>query len=519
MTTTTSSATAWPAGTAADGAAATGPAAEQAVLDRVPTGLLVGGTWQQAADGATFPVVDPSTGETLLRIADATPADGRRALDAAHTAKDGWATTPPRQRAEVLRRAFDLLQERREEFALLMTLEMGKPLQEARGEVAYGGEFLRWFSEEAVRIGGSYGTNPEGTGRAIVTHKPVGPAFLITPWNFPLAMATRKIAPALAAGCTVVVKPAELTPLTTLLFADLLLEAGVPAGVVNVVPTTHAAALSEPVIADPRLRKLSFTGSTPVGRTLLRQAADTVLRTSMELGGNAPFLVFADADLDAAVEGALLAKFRNTGQACTAANRFLVHEDVAPEFARRVTERVEAMEVGRGTGDGVTIGPLIDQRAVDKAHRLVTDALGRGAVLRTGGHPVDGPGTFYAPTVLTDVQPGSELLRDEIFGPVLAIRTFRTEDEAVTAANDTEYGLVGYAYTSDPMRGQRLMERLETGMLGLNTGVVSNASAPFGGVKQSGLGREGGGEGIAEYLETMYTLTPDPFRSTEGAAR
>lgn len=495
--------------------------AERELLARVPTGLLVDGVWQPAADGRTFAVVDPATGETLLDIADATPEDGVRALDAAEAAKRGWATTPPRQRAELLRRAFDLLQERREDFALLMTLEMGKPLAEARGEVAYGGEFLRWFSEEAVRIGGSYGVNPEGIGRATVSHKPVGPAFLITPWNFPLAMATRKIAPALAAGCTVVVKPAELTPLTTLLFVDLLREVGLPAGVVNVVPTTRAADVSGPVIADPRLRKLSFTGSTPVGRTLLAQAAQNVLRTSMELGGNAPFLVFADADLDLAVEGALAAKFRNTGQACTAANRFLVHEDVVDEFARRVTARVEAMRVGRGTEDGVAIGPLIDDRAVDKAHRLVTDALDRGATLRTGGHPVDGAGTFYAPTVLTDVQPGSDLLRDEIFGPVLAIRTFRTEDEAVAAANDTEYGLVGYAFTEDPARGQRLMERLETGMLGLNTGVVSNASAPFGGVKQSGLGREGGGEGIAEYLETMYTLTPDPFRSTttEGAAR
>ncbi|MGL3197948.1 MULTISPECIES: NAD-dependent succinate-semialdehyde dehydrogenase [Curtobacterium] len=493
--------------------------AERELLAKVPTGLLVDGTWQQAADGATFPVVDPSTGETLLEIADATPEDGVRALDAAVAAQQAWAATPPRQRAEVLRKAFDLLQDRRADFALLMTLEMGKPLAEANGEVTYGGEFLRWFSEEAVRIGGSYGTNPEGSGRAIVTHKPVGPTFLITPWNFPLAMATRKIAPALAAGCTAVVKPAELTPLTTLLFADLLLEAGVPAGVVNVVATSHAGALSEPIISDPRLRKLSFTGSTPVGRTLLAQAAQNVLRTSMELGGNAPFLVFEDADLDLAVEGALAAKFRNTGQACTAANRFVVQESVAEEFARRLTERVEAMTVGRGTEDGVAIGPLIDQRAVDKAHRLVTDALDRGATLRTGGQPVDGPGTFYAPTVITDVQPGSDLLRDEIFGPVLAIRTFSTEDEGIAAANDTEYGLVGYAFTEDPARGQRLMERLETGMLGLNTGIVSNASAPFGGVKQSGLGREGGGEGLHEYLETMYTLTPDPFGRTKGTQR
>ncbi|PCN48827.1 NAD-dependent succinate-semialdehyde dehydrogenase [Curtobacterium sp. 'Ferrero'] len=516
MTTTQST---WPAVPDHDTTAATGPAAEQAVLDRVPRGLLIDGHWVDAADGATFDVVDPATGDVLARIADATPADGLRALDAADAARHGWATTPPRQRAEVLRRAFDLLQERREEFALLMTLEMGKPLAEARGEVTYGGEFLRWFSEEAVRIGGDHSTNPEGTGRAFVTHKPVGPALLITPWNFPLAMATRKVAPALAAGCTVVVKPAELTPLTTLLFADLLLEAGVPAGVVNVVPTTTAGDVCGPVIADPRLRKLSFTGSTPVGRTLLAQAAQNVLRTSMELGGNAPFLVFEDADLDLAVDAALAAKFRNTGQACTAANRFLVHEDVAAEFADRVTARVGAMRVGRGTEDGVAIGPLIDDRAVAKADRLVTDAVERGAVVRTGGHPVAGPGTFYAPTVLTDVQPGSAILDDEIFGPVLAIRTFRTEDEAVAAANDTEYGLIAYACTEDPARGQRLMETLETGMLGLNTGVVSNAAAPFGGVKQSGTGREGGAEGIAEYLETMYTLTPDPFRRTKGAQR
>jgi succinate-semialdehyde dehydrogenase/glutarate-semialdehyde dehydrogenase len=485
---------------------------EHDLLARVPDGLFIDGAWGPASDGGTFTVQDPSTGAVIATVASATAEDGLRALDAADRARADWAATPPRRRAELLRAAFDVLQERRDEFALLMTLEMGKPLAEANGEVTYGGEFLRWFAEEAVRIGGAYGTNPEGTGRAIVSHKPVGPAYLITPWNFPLAMATRKIAPALAAGCTVVVKPAELTPLTTLLFVELLREVGVPDGVVNVVPTASAAAVSEPVIGDPRLRKLSFTGSTPVGRKLLAQASANVLRTSMELGGNAPFLVFADADLDEAVTGAVAAKFRNTGQACTAANRFFVHEDVAEEFARRVTERVEAMRVGRGTEDGVSIGPLIDDRAVAKADRLVTDAVARGAVVRTGGHPIDGPGTFYAPTVVTDVQPGSEILRDEIFGPVLAISTFATEDDAVRAANDTEYGLVAYAFTEDPALGQRLMERLETGMLGLNTGVVSNASAPFGGVKQSGTGREGGAEGIHEYLETMYTLTPDPFR-------
>ncbi|WP_144761445.1 NAD-dependent succinate-semialdehyde dehydrogenase [Curtobacterium sp. 9128] len=482
------------------------------LLSRIPTGLFIDGVWQDSSDGGTFAVHDPATGDVLARVASATAEDGIRALDAADRARAGWAATAPRKRAELLRAAFDLLQERRDDVALLMSLEMGKPLAEANGEVTYGGEFLRWFSEEAVRIGGSYGSNPEGTGRTIVSHRPVGPAYLITPWNFPLAMATRKIAPALAAGCTVVVKPAELTPLTTLLFVDLLREVGVPDGVVNVVPTIDAGAVSEPVIADPRLRKLSFTGSTPVGRKLLAQAAGNVLRTSMELGGNAPFLVFADADLDEAVEGALAAKFRNTGQACTAANRFLVHEDVAEAFADRLTERVSAMTVGPGTQEGVAIGPLIDDRAVAKADRLVTEAVGRGAVVRTGGHPIDGPGTFYAPTVLTDVQPGSAILDEEIFGPVLAIATFATEDEAVARANDTEFGLVAYAFTEDPARGQRLMERLETGMLGLNTGVVSNASAPFGGVKQSGMGREGGAEGIHEYLETMYTLTPDPFR-------
>jgi succinate-semialdehyde dehydrogenase/glutarate-semialdehyde dehydrogenase len=487
-------------------------ARERDLLDAVPDGLFIGGSWTPASDGGTFTVFDPATGDALKTIANATPADGIRALDAADAARAEWAATAPRTRSNLLRAAFDKLQERRDDFALLMTMEMGKPFAEALGEVTYGGEFLRWFSEEAVRIGGNYSTNPEGTGRAIVSHKPVGPAYLITPWNFPLAMATRKIAPALAAGCTVIVKPAELTPLTTLLFVKLLEEVGVPAGVVNVVTTTASGAVSEPIIADRRLRKLSFTGSTPVGRKLIAQASENVLRTSMELGGNAPFLVFEDADLDAAVNGALLAKFRNSGEACTAANRFLVHESVAADFAERLTEKVRAMKVGRGTEDGVAIGPLIDDRAVAKADRLVSDAVARGAAVQVGGQAIDGPGTFYAPTVVTDVAPGSDILADEIFGPVLAIRTFSTEDEAIDAANDTEFGLVAYAFTESIARGQRLMDRLETGMLGWNTGVVSNASAPFGGVKQSGLGREGGGEGILEYLETMYTLTPDPKR-------
>ncbi len=481
---------------------------ERVLRESLPTQLLIDGRWTDAASGATFPVRDPATGEIIAEIADASPEDGIRALDAAVRAQDTWAATPPRERSDILRRAFDLVQERKEDLALLMTLEMGKPLAEARGEVAYGGEFLRWFSEEAVRIAGRYGLNPEGTGRMVVSQRPVGPCFFITPWNFPLAMATRKIAPALAAGCTVVVKPAELTPLTTLLFAQLLQEAGLPDGVVNVVTTTHSGDLSAPIIADPRLRKLSFTGSTPVGKKLIAQAAEGVLRVSMELGGNAPFVVFDDADLDKAVDGAMLAKFRNVGQACTAANRFIVQSSVADEFARRVSERVAAMSVGRGTEDGVQIGPLIDEKAVAKADELVTDAVGRGARVLTGGDVLDGPGTFYAPTVVADVAAGSSILREEIFGPVLAISTFTDEDDAVRLANDTEYGLVSYVFTQDLARGHRMIDRLETGMMGLNVGVVSNAAAPFGGVKQSGVGREGGLEGIHEYLSTKYTLLP-----------
>jgi len=484
---------------------------EAALLAQVPDRLFVGGAWRAAEGGETLHVTDPATGSVIKTIASASVADGAAALDAAVDAFPAWAATPARERGEILRRAFDLLQERKEDFALLMTLEMGKPLAEARGEVAYGGEFLRWFSEEAPRITGRYGANPEGTGRMIVSQHPVGPCFLITPWNFPLAMATRKIAPALAAGCTVVVKPAELTPLTTLLFARLLEDAGLPAGVLNVITTAHSGAVSEPIIRDPRLRKLSFTGSTAVGQKLLEQAASGVLRTSMELGGNAPFVVFDDADLDKAVEGAIAAKFRNIGQACTAANRFIVHRSVVDEFTRRVTERVDGFAIGRGTEDGVTIGPLIDDRAVAKAEKLVQDAVSRGAQLRTGGKPVEGPGTFYEPTVVSDVPAGSEILREEIFGPVLAIVPFDDEDDAVRIANDTEFGLVSYVYTESLARGQRMIERLETGMMGLNVGVVSNAAAPFGGWKFSGLGREGGAEGIHEYLQTKYTLTPDPF--------
>jgi succinate-semialdehyde dehydrogenase/glutarate-semialdehyde dehydrogenase len=480
--------------------------AQAELLAKVPTGLFIGGEWRQTEK--TIDVFDPSTGDVLASIADASAADATAALDAAVAVQDEWAATAPRTRSNILRKAFDLMQERRDDFALLMTLEMGKPLAESNGEVTYGGEFLRWFSEEAVRITGRYGTNPEGTGRMIVSQHPVGPCYLITPWNFPLAMATRKIAPALAAGCTVIIKPASLTPLTTLYFAKLLEEAGVPAGVVNVLTTSSSGAVTEPLLNDPRLRKLSFTGSTPVGQKLIQQSAKNVLRTSMELGGNAPFVVFDDADLDAAVDGAIAAKFRNIGQACTAANRFIVHASIADEFARRVTDRVKSFSIGRGTEEGVTIGPLIDDRAVKKAGELVDDAVAKGATVLTGGKAVDREGTFYEPTVITDVQQGSNILREEIFGPVLAIVPFTDEADAVRLANDTEYGLVSYVFTQDLARGQRMIDKLQTGMMGLNVGVISNAAAPFGGVKQSGVGREGGFEGIHEYLSTKYTMTP-----------
>ena len=484
---------------------------ERDLLESVPSTLFIGGEWRPASDGGTLTVLDPATGEPLKTIASATAEDAAAAMEAAATSFEEWAATPARERSDILRRAFDALEERAEEFALLMTLEMGKPLAESRGEVAYGNAFVRWFSEEAVRIQGRYGPSPEGNGRMIVSQHPVGPAYLITPWNFPLAMATRKIAPALAAGCTVIIKPAQQTPLTTLAWVRLLEEAGVPAGVVNVITTEASGEVSEAIMADDRLRKLSFTGSTPVGQMLMSQAAKGVLRTSMELGGNAPFVVFDDADLDKAVEGALAAKFRNIGQACTAANRFIVHSSIADEFAARITERVTGMKIGRGTEPEVTIGPLIDDRAVAKASELVQDALGRGAELRTGGEAIEGAGTFFQPTVVANVQPGSEILREEIFGPVLAITRFDDEDEAVRLANDTEYGLVSYVYTEDLARGQRMIERLATGMMGLNMGVISNAAAPFGGWKQSGIGREGGAEGIHEYLQTKYTLTENPF--------
>ena len=485
--------------------------AEKDLLQKIESQLLIDGQWRASSDGNTLPVRDPATGEILKEISSASVQDGIDAVEAADRAFPAWAATPPRVRADILRRAFDLVQERKEDFALLMTIEMGKPLAEARGEVAYGAEFLRWFSEEAVRISGRYGSNPEGTGRMIVTKHPVGPAFLITPWNFPLAMGTRKIAPALAAGCTVVVKPAALTPLTTIYLAQTLEEAGVPAGVVNIIPTDHSVDVSAAIIDHPALRKVSFTGSTPVGQQLLKQAANGVLRTSMELGGNAPFLVFEDADLDDAVEGAIQAKFRNIGQACTADNRFIVARPLVDEFVEKVTERVREMRVGRGTDEGVVIGPLIDHRAVEKTVALVADATARGATLKIGGVAIPGPGSFIEPTVISNVPAGSDILKEEIFGPVLAVVPFDTEEDAVALANSTEYGLVSYAYTRDFARAQRLIESIQTGMMGLNVGVVSNAAAPFGGWKMSGLGREGGPEGIEEYLQTKYTLSPNPF--------
>ncbi len=486
---------------------------ERAFVAGLPTDLFIDGAWRPASTGDRFDVIDPSTGDVLATVADASVEDGDAALAAAHRAQESWGRTAPRERAEILRRAFDLVTARAEDFALAMTLEMGKPLAEARGEVAYGAEFLRWFSEEAPRISGRYSVAPDGRNRLLVVQRPVGPCLFITPWNFPLAMATRKIAPAIAAGCTMVLKPAALTPLTALLLTEVLREAGLPDGVLNVIPTTHAGAVTGPLVQDPRLRKLSFTGSTGVGQRLIADSAAQVLRVSMELGGNAPFLVFEDADLDAAVDGAVLAKMRNGGEACVAANRFLVHESVAAEFTERFAARIGAFVPARGTDPSSTVGPLVDAATRDKVASLVEGAVAQGARVAVGGSAIPGPGYFYQPTVLVDVPADADILREEIFGPVAPILTFRDEDEAVRLANDTEFGLVCFAYTRDLDRGLRLAERLETGMLGLNAGVVSNPAAPFGGVKQSGLGREGGAEGIHEYLETVYVGIADPFAS------
>jgi succinate-semialdehyde dehydrogenase/glutarate-semialdehyde dehydrogenase len=477
---------------------------ETGVVGSVDKDLFIGGKWVSAGGGKTFAVKDPSTGEVLCEVADATPADGLAALDAAVAAQVGWAAVPPRERGEILSRAYALLIERRDELALLMTLEMGKPLAEAKGEITYAAEFFRWFAEEAVRIGGDYAVAPNGAGRFLVTRQPVGPTLLITPWNFPMAMGTRKIGPAIAAGCTMVIKPAAQTPLSMLALTAILVEAGLPEGVLNVLTTTDSGGVMEPLIRDGRARKLSFTGSTAVGRKLLEQCAEKVLRTSMELGGNAPFVVFEDADLEAALDGVMQAKMRNIGEACTAANRIYVQRGLVGEFSRRLTERMAALPMGRGTEDGVVVGPLIDEAAVSKVSSLVKDAVDRGAKVLTGGSAVDGPGNFYPATVLVDVPSSAKLVAEEIFGPVAPILTFDTEDEVVAAANDTEFGLVSYLYTNDLKRGLRVSERLDAGMIGLNQGIVSNPAAPFGGVKQSGLGREGGKMGIEEFLEIKY---------------
>lgn len=481
------------------------------VIAKVPTQLLIGGEWRDSTSGETFDVENPATGEKLATLASANSEDATAALDAACAVQDQWARTTPRERAEILRRAFELVQERADDFATLMTLEMGKPFAESKGEVTYGGEFLRWFSEEAVRDYGRTATVPEGTLRMITRRKPVGPCLLITPWNFPLAMATRKVAPAVAAGCTMVLKPAKLTPLTAQYFAQTMLDAGLPKGVLNVVSGKSASAISEPLLVDARLRKLSFTGSTPVGKTLLKGAADNVLRTSMELGGNAPFIVFEDADIDQAVKGAMGAKMRNIGEACTAANRFLVHESVAEEFSEKLVAEFEKLKLGNGMDEGVTCGPLIEPKALDSVSGLVDDAAEKGATILTGGKRVGGDGYFYEPTVISNVSRETRVSQEEIFGPVAPIITFSTEEEALEIANDTEYGLASYVFTEDSDRLWRVADGLEFGLMGFNAGVISNAAAPFGGVKQSGLGREGGAEGIAEYTTVQYVGIRDPY--------
>jgi len=477
--------------------------AEQQILDEAPKQLYIGGEWRDGDEG-TIAVEDPATGETIAEIADASVDDAKAALDAAVDAAAEWAAHPPRERGEILRRAFETIVARADDLALLMTLEMGKPVSESKAEIVYAAEFLRWFSEQAVRIDGRFSTAPNGQGRLLTMKQPVGPCLLITPWNFPLAMGTRKVGPAIAAGCTMVVKPAQQTPLSMLMLVKILEQAGLPKGVLNLITASSASRTTGPLIADSRLRKLSFTGSTEVGRMLMKQASDNLLRLSMELGGNAPFVVFDDADLDAAVEGAVIAKMRNIGEACTAANRFHVHASVAAEFSERLAQKLGAMKVGRGTEDGVQVGPLIDAKQRDKVSELVEDAVGKGAHALTGGHARDGAGYFYDPTVLADVPDSARLLKEEIFGPVAPVATFESEDEAIAAANDTEFGLVAYVFTRDLKRSLRVVERLETGMVGLNQGLVSNAAAPFGGVKQSGFGREGGYEGIEEYLSPKY---------------
>ncbi|CAI3793767.1 NAD-dependent succinate-semialdehyde dehydrogenase [Pseudarthrobacter sp. MM222] len=470
----------------------------------VPRQLLIAGTWQDASNGDTVEVINPSDASVITDIADADVEDGLAAVDAAAAALPEWAATPPRRRAEILRRCFDLMTERSEQIAHLISLENGKALADARGEVAYAAEFFRWYAEEAVRIIGDVSVSPSGSNRILVQHMPIGVCVLITPWNFPAAMATRKLAPALAAGCTAVLKPATLTPLTTLAIAQLMVDAGVPAGVVNIITTSKTSDVMTPILADPRVRKLSFTGSTSVGRHLLRQAADNVLKCSMELGGNAPFLVFDDADLELALDGAMIAKMRNGGQACTAANRIYVQRGIHDEFARRLAERMGAMRVGPGTDPGTEVGPLVDEPSVRKVDSLVRDAVSQGARLLAGGKAIDGAGYYYPPTVVTNVPLQARMVSEEIFGPVASVIPFDTEEEVIAAANDSEYGLAAYVFTEDLRRGLRVSERVESGMVALNRGLVSDPAAPFGGVKQSGLGREGAHQGLLDFTETKY---------------
>jgi len=469
-----------------------------------PTQLLIAGRWMDASDQQTFDVDDPATGDVIASVANGSVEDGLAAVAAASAALPAWAATPPRQRAERLRRTFELMTQRTDDFARLIVRENGKALSDARGEVAYAAEFFRWYAEEAVRAEGHVQTAPAGTNRILVLRQPIGVSVLITPWNFPAAMATRKIGPALAAGCTVVLKPASDTPLTALAMGALLTEAGVPAGVVNVLPSRRSGPVISAMLHDPRVRKLPFTGSTEVGRGLLQQAADCVVNCSMELGGNAPFVVFDDADLESAVAGAMVAKMRNGGEACTAANRFLVQRGIADAFATRLTDAMRALRVGPGLEDGVQLGPLINAAGREKVMSLVDGAVRDGARLTVGGTTPDGPGFFYPPTVLVDVPSDAAILREEVFGPVAPLVVFDTEAEAVALANDTEFGLVAYVYTGDLQRGLRFSEALESGMVGLNRPLVSDPAAPFGGVKQSGLGREGGHDGLLEFMESKY---------------
>ena len=472
------------------------------LLSSVPTGLWIGG--EERAGSSTFDVLNPATDEVLISIANATPEDGITALDAAAAVQGEWAATPPRERGEILRSVFEAITDRAEEFATLMTLEMGKVFAESMGEVKYGAEFFRWFAEEAVRIGGRYTRSPAGAGRIIVTKSAVGPCLAITPWNFPLAMGTRKIGPAMAAGCTMIIKPAQETPLTMLLLAKLMDEAGLPKGVLSILPTIKPGDLTTALIDDGRLRKLTFTGSTGVGKALAKQSSDQLLRLSLELGGNAPFIVFDDADVDAAVEGALLAKMRNGGEACTASNRFHVANAVREEFTEKLVKKMSEYTLGNGLDESSTLGPLVNAKQVATVEDLVSDAVSKGATVAVGGVAPGGPGHFYPATVLADVPASARIFKEEVFGPVAPVIGFDTEEEGIAAANDTEYGLAAYIYTQGLDRALRVAEAIEAGMVGVNRGVISDPAAPFGGVKQSGFGREGGSEGIEEYLDTKY---------------